>query len=55
MVARAMAEHKVIPGWREHRTRKALEAAVELRLIEPVYKGGRGPCDPSLYRLTSYV
>lgn len=52
VAARAMAENQVIPGWSEHRTRNALQAAVELELVKRVHKGGRWPGDPSLYRLT---
>ena len=52
VAARAMAEQEVIRGWSEHRTRKALEAAVELRLIQIVRKGGRGQGDPALYLLS---
>ena len=51
VAARAMAGHQVIAGWTEHRIRTALDAAVSLGLVERVYKGGRGPGDPSLYRL----
>ena len=55
VVPRAMADHHVVAGWSEHRTRTALAAAVELDLIERVHEGGRFPGDPSLYRLVSYV
>ena len=51
VVARAMAARHVIAGWTEHRIRTALEAAVSLGLLDRVYMGGRGPGDPSLYRL----
>ncbi len=40
VAASAMAEHEVIRGRSEHRTRKALEAAIALHLIETVRKGG---------------
>ncbi len=55
VVPRAMADHQVVAGWSEHRTRAALAAAVELELIVPVHKGRRYPGDPSLYRLPSFV
>jgi hypothetical protein len=48
---RAMADRQLLYSWSEHRYRMALAAALDLRLIERVYKGGRGPGDPSLYRL----
>ena len=50
---RPMAKHQVIPGWSEHRTRQALRAALKLGLVKPVYKGGHGLRDPSLYELPS--
>jgi hypothetical protein len=55
IAARAMARDQVIVGWSEHRTRKALQAALKLGLIDLVYQGGHYPGDPSLYRLASCV
>jgi hypothetical protein len=51
VAARAIAAKNVIPGWTEHRIRQALRAALELKLIEQVHRGGRRQGDSSFYRL----
>jgi hypothetical protein len=47
----AMERDRVIGSWDKHRYRHAIRRAINLGLIVETYRGGRGPKDPSQYRL----
>jgi hypothetical protein len=51
LVARAMADAQVIPGWNVRRYRNATRRLCSLGLIVMTHRGGSGAGDPSTYRL----
>jgi hypothetical protein len=51
LVARAMVEAQVIPGWNVRRYRSATRRLCSLNLLVMTHRGGSGAGDPSTYRL----
>ena len=51
LAPRAMAAGRVVWGLGERAIRAARDELLELQLLECVHRGGRGPGDPSLFRL----
>ncbi len=47
----AMERERVIGPWDKRRYRNAIRRSIELGLMVETYRGGRGPKDPSQYRL----
>lgn len=51
IAARAMASARVIGSWSAKRYRNATATLIRIGLMRCIHHGGRGPGDPSLYRL----
>lgn len=53
--AKAMARHRVIPGWSHGRYRSARNSLQNVGLLRMQHRGGRGAHDPDLYTLGKVV
>lgn len=52
---KGMAKAEVVPGWTSpRRYRQARDFLVDVGFIEKARHGGRGKCDPHLFRLTAF-
>lgn len=51
LVPEAMAKAQLIPGWPEARYRRSIKRQEKSGWLECIHRGGRGPKDPSLFRI----